>query len=111
MTRRRALAWGAVAATSWIALAAISARLSPLARRPLLGGRVTGVDFRWVDAPAALVPTDVLPIGAEFDPGVRGGASEADVVLTHDNQGPPGEPGAMVTDVRAGTRRLAVTPA
>jgi hypothetical protein len=110
MTRRRALAWGAVAAASWIALAAMSASLSPVARRPLLDGLVTGVDYRWVDPPAALAPTNVPPSGAEFDLRFRGGASEADVVFTPDNQVTLVAPESMVTDDRARTLRLAVTP-
>ena len=110
MTRRRALAWGAVAAASWIALAAVSASLSPLARRPLLDGLVTGVEYRWADPPAALAPTNVPPSGAEFDLGFREGASEADVVFTPDNQVTVVAPEGMITDDRARMLRLAVTP-
>ena len=110
MTRRRALVWGAVAAASWISLAAVSASLSPLARRPLLDGLVTGVDYRWADPPAALAPTNVPPSGAEFDLGFRGGTSEADVVFTPDNQVTIVAPEGVVTDDRARTLRLALTP-
>jgi hypothetical protein len=110
MTHRRALMWGAVAAASWIALAAVSASLSPLARRPLLDGFVTGVDYRWADPPPALAPTNVPPSGAEFDLTFREGASEADVVFTPDNQVTVVAPEGVVADDRARTLRLAITP-
>ena len=107
---RRALAWGAVAAASWIALAAVSASISPVARRPLLDGLVTGVDYRWADPPAALAPTNVPPSGAEFELGFRDGISEADVVFTPDNQVTAVAPTGVVEDRRARSLRIAISP-
>jgi len=107
---RRALAWGAVAAASWIMLAAVSASISPLARLPLLDGLVTGVDYRWADPPAALAPTNVPPSGAEFELGFSDGLSEPDVVFTPDNQVTVVAPTGVVDDRRARSLRIAITP-
>jgi hypothetical protein len=107
---RRALAWGAGAAASWIVLAAVSASLSPLARRPLLDGLVTGVDYRWADPPAALAATNQPPSAAEFELGFRDGMSEPDVVFTSDNQVTVVASTGVVEDRRARSLRIAITP-
>ena len=110
MTGRRALAWGAAAAAAWVLLAAISASLSPVARRPLLDGTITGAEYRWVDPPPELEPTNVPPSGAGFEIGFDGGESEADVVFTPDNQVTLVATTGMLADPRARTLRLDVTP-
>lgn len=102
--------WGAVAAASWIALAALSASLSPLARRPLLDGLVTGVDYRWADPPAALAPTNEPPSGATFRLPLRDGRTAPDVVFTPDNQVTLAAPTGVVEDRRASRLRIEISP-
>jgi len=107
---RRTLAWGVVAAAAWIALAAVSADLSPLARRPLLDGLVPGAAYRWVDPPAELAPDNLPPSAATFVLRFRVGASEADVVFTPDNQVTAVATEGVVRDRNARELRLSLTP-
>ena len=110
MTGRRALAWGVAAAAAWIILAAIAASLSPLARRPLLDGFITGAEYRWVVPPPELEATNLPPSGAGFELALSDGESEADVVITPDNQVTLVATTGMVADPRARTLRLDATP-
>ncbi len=77
MRRGRALAIGIVVIACYIAAALVSARLDPLARRPILDGLAPPPAYQWVDPPPALASTNqrpdtktvvMTPAGATYDP-------------------------------------------
>jgi hypothetical protein len=74
-------------AVFYLALAAISGRLDPFARRPLLDGFGTPTPYRWVSPPPHLTTKNKLPTSASVklavDPQT---GSEAQVVTTSDLQ-------------------------
>jgi hypothetical protein len=74
----RVAAAGVVILVAYVALAGISGRLSPLARRPLLDGTVTPQPYHWVTPPADLASTNIQPSVLTFSlpltpKGVQGG--------------------------------------
>ena len=85
--RGRAAVVGAVIAAAYLASAALSGHLSPLARRPLLDGGGVPVPYNWVSPPPALAGGNLKPSGArfviKFDPSK---GSRARVVSTTDIQ-------------------------
>ncbi len=84
---RRALAAGVVVAAVYLVGAAVSGRLSPLARRPILDGFAPPPPYRWVRPPPSLAATNQQPSSGRFaitlDP-LTG--SEAGVFSTDDGQ-------------------------
>jgi hypothetical protein len=87
MRRRRALLSGVGAAVAYVALAAISGHLSPLARRPLLDGFVAPPPYRWVSPPPSLASGNKRPSVGSFtvDFSAQTG-SQAGVFSTNDLQ-------------------------
>jgi hypothetical protein len=87
--RRRALAAGLAVALAYLALAALSGHLSPLARHPLLDGNIYPVQYNWVTPPPELAGTNQPPTPGDFtlkltDRGTRPGVfttSDAQVTL------------------------------
>jgi hypothetical protein len=84
--RRRALAAGLAVAVAYLALAAISGRLSPLARRPLLDGTAPVAPYRWVSPPPELAATNVPPTAGDFTLPLTDHGSRPDVLTTDDAQ-------------------------
>lgn len=79
-SRRRATAAAGVVVGAYVLLAAVSGRLSPLARRPLLDGIAPAQAYRWVAPPSDLAATNIAPSPlssnlALTSAGVRGGTS------------------------------------
>jgi hypothetical protein len=66
--------------------AAISGRLSPLARRPLLDGTLTPTAYRWVDPPPALAAQNQDPTPGMFRVKVTDAGSRTAVFSTDDTQ-------------------------
>jgi hypothetical protein len=86
VTRRsRALATGLAIVAAYATLAAISGRLTPIARRPLLDG-LTPISYRWVSPPPELASTNVLPASGSFTLAVWPGHSQGMVFSTDDAQ-------------------------
>jgi hypothetical protein len=100
--RTRAAAAGLLVATCYLAAAAWSGHLSPLARRPLLDGPITPLPYRWVTPPPELAATNQAPTPGDFTVAMKDGASRAAVLTTPDaqvtvilrNGAFPGVPGA-----------------
>jgi len=85
--RRRALAGGVAAVLAYLALAALSGHLSPLARHPLLDGTSpTVVPYRWVTPPPELAGTNQAPIPGDFTIRFTDRGSRPDVLTTDDAQ-------------------------
>ena len=90
MTGRRVplvLAVSAIlACAAYVAGAALSAKISPLARRPLLDGNGPLVPYRWVDPPPLLENSNQRPSSGRFRMPLGRDGSEADVLSTKDLQ-------------------------
>ena len=84
-TAGRALAAGLVLGVAYVALAAASGHLSPLARRPLLDGLGPLMPYRWVSPPPEVADNEP-PSPATFELPVRNGRTAPDVVVTPDAQ-------------------------
>ncbi len=85
MSRRTLL--GALAAVAVFAvLAAISGRLSPLARTPLLDGGAVLAPYRWVSPPPDLASTNKQPSSGRFGLIITGAGSLPQTFVTSDNQ-------------------------
>jgi hypothetical protein len=82
--RRAAVAGGVVAAV-YAGLAVWSGHLSPLARGPLLDGTAP-VNYRWVDPPPELAPTNQPPSSGSFSLDLTPKGVKGEVVFTSDNQ-------------------------
>jgi hypothetical protein len=61
MSRRRAVGLGLVVMSTYLAGAALSARLDPLDARPILDGLAPPPAYEWVDPPPALASTNKAP--------------------------------------------------
>jgi hypothetical protein len=61
VSRRRAARLGALVAAFYLVGAALSARLDPLNREPVLDGLAPPPTYRWVEPPAALASTNQPP--------------------------------------------------
>ena len=85
MTGRR-LAGAIGVLVAYVALAAISGWLSPLARRPVLDGLGPLAPYRWVSPPPELASSNVAPAAGDFEIALSPTGSEAVVFVTTDNQ-------------------------
>jgi hypothetical protein len=83
---RRPLAWGLLVALAYASLAAVSGRLSPLARGPLLDGMTPGARYNWVDPPPELAKGNIEPSSLAYDLPIEGGGTVPDVRFTDDSQ-------------------------
>lgn len=63
--RKRALAWGIVIVSLYVAGGVLSGHLSPLARRPLLDGIIPPLPYRWVSPPPELADSNLPPASGE----------------------------------------------
>lgn len=86
MSRRNAIVLGLVSVTVYAALAALSGRLSPLARGPLLDGIGPPQPYRWVNPPPDLAPGNQPPSSGVFPVPLDAGGSRSEVFVTSDNQ-------------------------
>jgi hypothetical protein len=84
--RRRVLAAGLAVALAYLALAAVSGHLSPLARQPLLDGIGPPVVYRWVDPPPELAGTNQPPTPGDFTLKLTDRGTRPDVFTTDDAQ-------------------------
>jgi hypothetical protein len=85
--RRRALAGGLAAVLAYLALAALSGHLSPLARRPLLDGNFPSpVTYNWVQPPPELAGQNQPPTPGDFALKLTDGGTRPDVFTTGDAQ-------------------------
>lgn len=82
---RRALAVGLVVIATYVALAAWSGSLSPLARGPLLDG-LGPVNYRWVSPPPELAATNQEPSSGRFDLPLTKEGVGTQAVFTSDSQ-------------------------
>ena len=71
---------------AYLAGAAISGHLSPLARRPLLDGTLTPTAYRWVDPPPALAAQNQPPTPGTFRTQLTDAGSRTAVLATEDTQ-------------------------
>jgi hypothetical protein len=83
---RRTLLGGLVVVAAFGVLAAVSGRLSPLARSPLLDGGALLAPYRWVSPPADLASTNQEPASGQFTLPVTNGGSQPNTFVTSDNQ-------------------------
>jgi hypothetical protein len=77
---------GIAVAALYVASAAWSGHLSPLARRPILDGLAPPVPYRWVEPPAELAGTNDAPSPETFRVALGAGGSETAVLTTDDAQ-------------------------
>jgi hypothetical protein len=85
--RRVAVAISAIVVVGlYVASAAVSGHLSPLARRPLLDGTLPPQPYRWVDPPAALAADNEPPTPGTFDVALGPSGSKTAVFTTDDAQ-------------------------
>jgi hypothetical protein len=86
VSRRGAIGAGLVSMAAYIALAAVSGHLSPLARGPLLDGIGPPQPYRWVNPPPDLAPDNVPPSSGVFHVPLEAGGSAQTAFVTSDNQ-------------------------
>ena len=85
--RRRALAAGLAVALGYLALAALSGHLSPLARHPLLDGYSGNpVQYNWATPPPELAGTNQPPTPGDFTLKLTDGGTRPGVFTTADAQ-------------------------
>ena len=82
----KALVAGGLVALAYVILAAVSGRLSPLARRPVLDGFVQPLPYHWVKPPPSLASGNKAPSGGSFAIPLDPSGSEAGVFSTKDLQ-------------------------
>ena len=104
--RRRVIGAGVAVLVVYVALAATSAVISPLAHRPLLDGFSPG-PYRWVHPPPDLASTNLPPKPSGFSLLVRNGHVPADTLPTSDGQVIVITPADLVKPP-AGTETIAV---
>jgi hypothetical protein len=85
-TRGRALGAGVTLAIVYLAGAALSGHLSPLARRPLLDGLAPPTAYRWVEPPPELEATNKAPSSLSIEVRLKNKGSETAVPTTDDAQ-------------------------
>ena len=86
VSRRTALSSGTAAVVVYLALAALSGHLSPLARGPLLDGIGPPQAYNWVNPPPDLAPTNQQPSSGVFHVPLDANGSRPEVFVTSDNQ-------------------------
>jgi hypothetical protein len=86
VSARRALAWGIAAVVAYATAAALSAELSPRARRPLLDGLGPAAPYRWSAPPPELADANEEPLPARAELRLFDDGSEATVVFSGDDQ-------------------------
>ena len=86
ITERRALGAGLALAMVYVASAALSGHLSPLARRPLLDGLAPPTAYRWVEPPPELAATNKHPSSLSLQIALKSKGSETAVPTTDDAQ-------------------------
>jgi hypothetical protein len=87
MTRtRRTVLLGLAAAATYLAGAALSGHLNPLARRPLLDGFAPPPPYRWVEPPPNLAPINKPPLPGRYTVPVGGAAGGEGLFATRDSQ-------------------------
>jgi hypothetical protein len=84
--RRLALAGGLLAVLAYLAGAALSGQLSPLARRPLLDGLAPPPPYRWVTPPTELAAGNKKPVGVTSSLAMSPSGSEVSAISTGDGQ-------------------------
>jgi len=84
--RRLAAAAGLLAVLAYLAGAALSGQLSPLARRPLLDGLAPPPPYRWVTPPPELSAGNKKPAGVTSGVGLGPSGSEVSAISTGDGQ-------------------------
>ena len=84
--RARAAAAGLLVALGYLAAAAWSGHLSPLARRPLLDGIGPAAPYRWVTPPPELASTNEAPTPGDFTVAMNEKGSRPAVLTTDDAQ-------------------------
>lgn len=84
--RARPVATGIVVIGLYLAGAALSGHLSPLAGRPLLDGIAPPTPYRWVEPPPELAATNQRPTGATFEIQLGPDGSRTSVLTTGDAQ-------------------------
>jgi hypothetical protein len=82
----RALAAGAVVAVAYVASTVVWGHQSPLARRPLLDGLPPPINYRWVEPPPELAPTNEPPGTETFRVPLGSDGSLSNVITTSDAQ-------------------------
>jgi hypothetical protein len=85
-SRRLALAAGLLAVLAYLAGAALSGELSPLARRPLLDGLAPPPPYRWVTPPPELAAGNKKPAGVLSSVAMSPSGSEVSAISTGDGQ-------------------------
>lgn len=85
MSRRR-IATGIAVALAYVALASLSAWLSPIARRPALDGLGPVPPYRWVSPPPDLADGNQPPAAGSFEVPLTQNGSDPGVFITPDNQ-------------------------
>jgi hypothetical protein len=86
VSRRGVFVLGMVSVAVYAALAALSGRLSPLDRGPLLDGIGPPQPYRWVDPPPDLASSNEPPSSGVFHIPLGTGGSTAQTFVTSDNQ-------------------------
>ena len=84
--RRLALAAGLLAVLAYLAGAALSGQLSPLARRPLLDGLAPPPPYRWVTPPPELAAGNKKPAGVTSSVAMSPSGSAVSAISTGDGQ-------------------------
>jgi hypothetical protein len=84
--RRRALAAGLVVVATYAALAAVSGRISPFARAPILDGGAANQPYRWVNPPPTLAASNIKPSEGVFTLQLGPHGDLGMVLVTSDNQ-------------------------
>jgi hypothetical protein len=83
---RTALAVGTLVSLAYVASAAVSGHLSPLARRPMLDGLIPPTAYRWVDPPPEVADTNKPPKSQDFGVELGQAGSKTAVLTTDDAQ-------------------------
>ena len=86
MSRRTAAVAGLISIAAYVALAALSGHLSPLARGPLLDGIGPPQAYRWVSPPPDLASGNQPPSSGVFHVPLDPNGSRPEVFVTSDNQ-------------------------
>jgi hypothetical protein len=84
--RRLAVAAGLLAVVAYLAGAALSGHLSPLAKRPLLDGLAPPPPYRWVSPPPELSAGNKKPVGVVAAVALGPSGSEVSAISTGDGQ-------------------------